>query len=280
MTVARADAFDVPSFLREVNRRYREGSGEDVPAFLRGELARARSLGSEDGVIAVLNELGSVCRVRGELPEAEALYLETVALLDRRAGDVSLARATARINLGDVYVAWGRNIDAVRIFDEAEALISCPEKHPYELSAICNNRSAAWRGQGRLSEARRDLRRADALLDEVPGTQGERAVNGINLAEILLQEGRLDEAEATIRPVLLAYETLSGGRDIHRSCALATAARIAWLHGDYELASERYGGAVESLADKLGESATVAALRTEQARVDRLRNRLKGHGGV
>lgn len=262
--------FDLHAFYREVDRRYREGSGDGVLRFLEDQLDRARASGDEDALVAVASELGSVLRVRGELARAEALYLEAIRILDERPQAPALSRVNLRINLGDVYVAWGRGETAVRLFDEAEGMLPCAESHPYQLSAICNNRSSAWRQLGRLAEARRDLRRASALLARVEGSEGERAVNGINLAQILLQEGRLEEADAEIAPVLKAYETLSGGRDIHRPNALAVAAQVAYLRGNYTRASELYGEAIAALSDKLGDSATVEALRRQKARVDRL----------
>ena len=264
------EPFDLRTFYREVDRRYRESSGDGVLRFLEGELSRARASGDEDAIVAVASELGSVLRVRGELARAEALYLEAIRILDACPQAPALSRVNLRIHLGDVYVAWGRGTEAVCLFDEAEGLLPCAESHPYQLSAICNNRSSAWRLMGHLPEARRDLRRASALLERVADSEGERAVNGINLAQILLQEGRLEEADAEIAPVLVAYETLSGGRDIHRPNALAVAAQIAYLRGNYARSSALYSEAIHSLADKLGDSDTVRALRNMKARVDRL----------
>ena len=265
-----AQPLDHHAFYHEVDRRYRESSGDGVLRFLENEMRRARSSGSEDAVVAVASELGSVLRVRGEYERAEGLYDEAIRILEARPSASLFSRVNLRINLGDVYVAWGRNADAVRLFDEAEGLLECPESRPYQLSAICNNRSSAYRGLGRLTEARKDLRRAGALLERIPDSEGERAVNGINLAQILLLEGRVEEADQEMAPVLKAYETLSGGRDIHRPNALVVAGQIAYLRGDYRRASGYYGDAIAALVDKLGDSATVRGLREQKAKIDRL----------
>ncbi|MGN0076964.1 MAG: tetratricopeptide repeat protein [Parafannyhessea sp.] len=256
------------SLYRELDRLYGE-PGADVEGFLREALRRARLAGDGSTCVAVANELGSVLRLRGDLSESEELYNEVLSELERLgAGDDERARAL--INLGDVYVAQGRHERAVESFDRAEALLGSGDDHPYEVSAICNNRSAALRGLGRFAEARRDLRRAGRLLESVPNSEGRRATNAINLAQVLIDEGRLDEAEEAIAPALEAYRTLSGGRDVHRPHALATAAKVAYLRGRYEEAEGLYRKAADVLRDKLGDSPNVRALEREAERMETL----------
>ena len=256
---------DLPGLYDELDRLYGE-PGADVAGFLREALRRARLAGDGRTCVAVANELGSVLRLRGELAESEALYEEVLSGL-RKLGAGDEERARALINLGDVYVAQGRHESAVEAFDRAEALLGSGEEHPYEVSAVCNNRSAALRGLGRFSAARRDLRRAARLLESVPNSEGRRATNAINLAQVLMDEGRLDEAEEAIAPALEAYRVLCGGRDVHRPHALATAAKIAYLRGRYAEAEGLYREAAVAMRDKLGDAPNVAALEREAKRM-------------
>jgi tetratricopeptide (TPR) repeat protein len=265
---------DVSSFYAQLDGLYRE-AGSDVGGYLRDRLRLARSQKDELGVAAVANELGSVLRVRGELEESEDLYGEVLAIL-RRCGAQDEQVATALLNLGDVYVAQGRYLVAVDAFDQAESLLG--KGDVYELSAVCNNRSSAYRGLGELARARQDLRRAARLLGGVPDSEGARAVNAINLAQILMDEGRLPEARDVIAPALVAYETLNAGRDIHRPNALATAGKISYLRGAYRASAELYEGAWKSLSQKLGESKMVVALRGEAQRIRRLADEVEGEG--
>ena len=257
--------FDVEKFFQALDERYRHATGDELVDFLRVELARARMTGGKQAVAAVANELGSVLRVRGEFEESERMFLEVLELADEN-GAV-MARCNARINLGSVYVAWDKFEKAVDILTEAQGML--PDDHPYELSAICNNRSTALRMLGRYPEAREDLRRAAKLLEQVPGTEGERAVNGINIAQTYLGEGKVDEAAREIEPVLEAYKTLTGGRDIHKPHALATAGDIACMQGDYARGASYYREAAEAMIDKLGEDApAVKRLRDAQRRAE------------
>ncbi|RRF89277.1 MAG: tetratricopeptide repeat protein [Coriobacteriaceae bacterium] len=260
---------DLSGLYDELDRLYGE-PGADVAGFLREALRRARLAGDGRMCVAAANELGSVLRLRGDLDESEELYEEVLAKLEGlgASGD---ERARVLINLGDVYVAQGRHEKAVEAFDRAEALLGSGDEHPYEVSAICNNRSASLRGLGRFAEARRDLRRAGRLLESVPNSEGRRATNAINLAQVLLDEGRLDEAEEAIVPALAAYRTLSGGRDVHRPHALATAAKIAYLRGRYGEAEDLYRKAADVLRDKLGDAPNVRALEREAERMGALR---------
>ena len=250
-------------FYTELDRLYGE-SGSDVEGFLRKVLRRARLAGDKPAEVASANELGSVLRLRGDLAEAEWLYDTVVRLLESM--DVGAEdRARALVNLGDVYVARGRFAAAVDTFDATEALLGDEDGHQYEMSAICNNRSSALRGMNRFAEAHSDLRRAGRLLETVPGSDGVRATNAINLAQVLMDEGRVEEAAEVIVGALVIYETLNAGRDVHRPHALATAARIAYLRGDYVRAGEFYRMAAKVLREKLGD-VPYARLLEEKAR--------------
>lgn len=261
------EAFDLAEFYRGVDRCYRQTTGDGVLRYLRDAAAKVVSTGDASALAAVASELGSVLRVRGELDAAQALYEAAAGALERT-GAPALSRCNLAVNLGDVYVAQGNAAAAIAQFDAAERLLPNAEAHPYELSAICNNRAAAYRAAGDFARARQDLRHASSLLAQVPGSEGQRAVNAVNLAQILMCEGKLTEARAEIEGALDAYRTLSGGRDIHRPHALATAGQIAYLSGDYVSASDYLGQAIDALEDKVGEAQAAQRLRAEKDKVD------------
>lgn len=148
----RLRALELGTFYSELDRLYGE-SGADVEGFLREALRRARLVRDERAVASVANELGSVLRLRGELRESEGLYDEVLRALEATGADErDVARAL--VNLGDVYVAQGRNAAAIEAFDRAERMLGDGDENRLELSAICNNRGSAYRGLGRFSDAR------------------------------------------------------------------------------------------------------------------------------
>lgn len=269
-------AFDLEAFYAAVDRLYREGRGDDVHRYLDGELAAARLSGDSLAISAVASELGGVERVRGNLPQAERLYDEALLAHRRLWKPNTASYANLLINKGDVLVAQGRYSAAIELFDYAESLLPDAPAADYQRSAICNNRSAAHRELGEYALARRDLRRAVALLDQVEGKDDKRAVTQVALAQILVKEGRLDEARREVDIALRVFETLLGGRDIHRPNAWACSAQIAYLKGDYQLAAKHMGCAVEALQDKVGDSQMVERLQKEYRRMQRLAN---GEGG-
>lgn len=270
--------FDIKAFYAEVDRRYAQGRGDEVLEFLMGALDRARSGADPGAFVAVASELGSVLRVRGDHARALGLYDEALTALGRWEGSSPESLGSLLINRGDVLVAAGRHREAIDAFDEAERVIEGSSRDPYRLSAVCNNRSAAYRELGRFDLARRDLGRAVKLLGDDPARRPMRAVTRTGLAQILVKEGRLERAEREIGIALAEYEELSGGRDIHRPNALATAGQIAYLRGSYRRAAELYRLAAELLEDKVGPSETVALLEREHARMGRLAARGGGDG--
>ena len=265
-----AGAFDLKAFYARVDGLYRDGRGDMVYRYLADSLAAARRSGDPLAIVAVASELGGVERVRGNLRQAEALYDEALLLHGRMPSPDVASSANLLINKGDVLVAQGRYVAAVDLFDRAEALLGDGIKTAYQRSAICNNRSAAYREMGEYALARRDLRRAVSLLDLVDGAQDKRTVALVSLAQTLVKEGRLDEARREIDAALRAYETLSGGRDIHRPNAFACSGQIAYLMGDYRLAADQMHRAAEALRDKVGASPMVERLQEECRRMQRL----------
>lgn len=269
---------DIRAFYAEVDRSYREGRGDETLGFLEAALGRARAGVDPGAFIAVASELGGVLRIRGDHRRALALYDEALEAFARWEESSPESLGSLLINKGDVLVAAGRHREAIGVFDEAERVIAGASRDPYRLSAVCNNRSAAYRELGRFDLARRDLRRAVELLGDDPARRGNRAVTRTGLAQILVKEGRLEQAEREIGIALAEYEELSDGRDIHRPNALATAGQIAYLRGSYRRAAELYRLAAELLEDKTGPSKTVALLERERARMDRLAARGGGDG--
>ena len=265
-----AGAFDLKAFYARVDGLYRDGRGDEVYRYLADSLAAARHSGDPLAIVAVASELGGVERVRGRLRQAEDLYDEALLFHGLMPSPNEASLANLLINKGDVLVAQGRYAAAVDLFDRAEALLGDEGEAAYKRSAICNNRSAAYREMGEYGLARRDLRRAVSLLDAVEGAQDKRAVTLVSLAQILVKEGRLDDARREIDAALRAYETLSGGRDIHRPNAYACSGQIAYLMGDYRLAADQMRLAAEALQDKVGASPMVERLQEECRRMQRL----------
>ncbi|MDY2778043.1 MAG: tetratricopeptide repeat protein [Collinsella sp.] len=263
-------AFDLKAFYAQVDGLYRDGHGDEVHRHLADSLVAARRSGDPLAIVAIASELGGVERVRGDLRQAEALYDEALLVHGRMPSPDAASSANLLINKGDVLVAQGRHAAAVNLFDRAEALLGDGAKTAFQRSAICNNRGAAYREMGEYALARRELRRAASLLDLADGADDKRAVILVSLAQILVKEGRLDEARREIDAALRLYETLSGGRDIHRPNAYACSGQIAYLEGDYRFAADQMHRAAEALRDKVGASPMVERLQEECRRMQRL----------
>lgn len=263
-------SFDLKRFYEEVDRVYAEGHQKEVLGYLEGELAHAKEACDTTAFVAVGSELGGVLRARGELAAAEKLYLEVLSRMATSPNTDALSVAHVLINLGDVFVAADKRSCALMVFDAAEKIVGSPEAHPYELSAICNNRSTVYRQLGEYQKAKAEIARASDLLQKVPHSEGRLATNAVNLAQILIAEGNLEQAEVLLAPVLVAYESLSGGRDIHRPQALWTQAQLLRLRGRYQEARDACQAAYDLLEDKLGSSAQSAKLKAEVLELETL----------
>ncbi len=175
-------------------------------------------------------------------------YLADSLAAARRSGD-PLAIVAVASELGGVERVRGNLRQAEALYDEALLLHGrMPSPDAASSANLLINKGDVLVAQGRYAAA----------------------VALVSLAQTLVKEGRLDEARREIDAALRAYETLSGGRDIHRPNAFACSGQIAYLMGDYRLAADQLHRAAEALRDKVGASPMVERLQEDCRRMQRL----------
>lgn len=249
----RADVLAV-IYDRQISRAGREGYGEHIGVahMLANQGFVLRGLSQAEDSEAAFARAVAIYEANGEIT-SEAFLVTFEALLDRLTAtkriDEAEARARAIIaeltkrgasgapfavilnnRLSQVALDVGRNGDAKTF---AEAALSLLEGHDVRLPAgradpmivTLNSLARAHRGLGEYVSAEQSYRRAMALLE----ARDDKANLGIvtdNLAVLLLQQGRLDEAEQHFRRSFALIET-SLGRE-HPSTG-RTAANLAAL---------------------------------------------------
>ena len=235
------------------NGRYRALRAHATIAWMRGDLAKeeqvmlealelARASGHKGFESEAADELASVYLARLELDRAEPL-IEQAILLAEESGSAE-ARGRALRFAGQLYLYR-------REFDDAEAALEAAREHLAEAGAAWmlgrTLNFAAWtaRHKGELDKAERLFRESIRILapleDRATLCETQRS-----LAELLLVQGRVDEAE---RFALAARETV-GPHDV---TSLATTTMSLGLvraaQGRDEEAEELLRQAYDTLAE-------------------------------
>ncbi len=185
--------------LEKLDEYLSRGDAGGAERHLRYWLADAEDGRDLSGQFTVHGELAGLYRKQGL--EAEALFHADAAL--RLAGELGigdgLAGATALINKGTALKAFGRAPEAIPLFERAKAILEGARfRSPEKLAGLYNNMALALADVGRLDEARHCCKRALDLLEEIDGSEPERAVTWLNLANLEEKEYGLEEAEQKI----------------------------------------------------------------------------------
>jgi class 3 adenylate cyclase/tetratricopeptide (TPR) repeat protein len=219
---------------------YWVGHLSDAEHYLTEQLAIACAAGRKDlESIAVLTRADTFW-ARLELDEARALLQEARELAEESGtinsrGRVLLSWAKVYLLLGHLEQADEAAQEAIRLFSEAGAV--------WAIARSLN--IGAWVSwtSGNLEKGEKQFRESIRLLKPI----GDRATiceSQRGLAELLLERGRVEEAE---RFALEARDTV-GLRDVtSRSTTAAALAMVRAAQGRYEDAEELFRGAFEAL---------------------------------
>ena len=136
----------------------------------RHGLALRRALGDDDAVAADLIALGAILDGQKKFDEAEALYHEGLAILERSPERNTSEIAVALNNLGAQYLARGRLSEALTFLTQSQRLkrTYLREDHP-DVALTLNNLAEARRRRGELVLAERLYRQAIRIFETALG---------------------------------------------------------------------------------------------------------------
>lgn len=215
-----------------------EGRWEEAEQVFR-ELPRSGpAAGSVALRIAALRLRGEILYYRANYTEAlaahdEALHLAVEAGDAREAAAESIRRSTVLSMLP------GRAEDALSGFRAAvDNLLEVGDRAEAAFGLICLG--AQLNQQGQTEEARIALRRAFELSEAAHDLR-RMAWAGLNLADLELEQGRPEEAEARNRVALAQFDQL--GDSLGRARSLLTEGRLASARKDTAGALQAFGAA-------------------------------------
>jgi tetratricopeptide (TPR) repeat protein len=138
------------------------------------------------------HDLGSINQNRGALDESES-QLRMALQLRRKYGE-PLGVARTLMNLGMTLDSANRPEEAIACFEEAKVLFTSVG-NDFELARVENCLGSLYYYQGNLGAAEAAFRRADSPYMRKQGRPYDRALTKMNLANVLLAQGKLNAAE-------------------------------------------------------------------------------------
>ncbi len=166
-------------------------------------LAEAKAGRDRHGLFTLQNELAGFYRKRGEREKAigfaeDALASgEAMGILDRASG------ATALINAGTVYKAFGMPEKSLTLFERALPVYE-GELAPgdWRLGGLYNNMALTLADLSRWDEAEEYYRKALANMRLAENGEAEQAVTWLNLADLYAAKLGLEDASESIEDCL------------------------------------------------------------------------------
>ncbi|MBX9737230.1 MAG: serine/threonine-protein kinase [Phycisphaerales bacterium] len=189
LAVAGDAAGNLGIILRQLDRY------DEAEALYRAELKRAGDADTA-GVARIVNSLGSVMHSRGNVAEAERLYIDAIARSQRTLGPAHDDTLAAMGNLALLYAEHARLADAEEL--QRKIILTCEQtlgdENPITLMQR-HNLAKTLEDQGKLPEAEALLRATIELRTKVLGAAHSNTLVSLgNLGGVLAKQGRRDDA--------------------------------------------------------------------------------------
>ena len=231
----------VDDFYYGLDKMFAQHDNEKTEKYMLDALEQAKGDVNMSLIIAISNELGGFYRAKGDVEKAKLLNDSVLAALKEIGQENSMNYAVALINAGNAHNSAREYDKALPMYKQAEALLEAlGQGRDYQMAALCNNMSAAYREREDFEEAEKMARKSIIIISSIQGKRRELATSLINLGEVQTRLKKFDEAEETLKTAVAIYEVEAGGVDIHYAAAMAALGALYYYRRDFDASIEAY----------------------------------------
>ena len=201
-----------------------------------------KDLSGEPAVrLSLLQTMGEAYQHLGAYDRAEDLFRAEFEASSKVWTKTPTDRARILRQVADVERQRGKLADAEKDLRQARGLLenNLPVRE-LELSQILNNLAIVLQLKGNLEEAETDSRRAVGISGRYPAELKETLTMRSTLGNILLERGKLEEAETVQRGVLSGRQQVLGPKHPQVATSLRRLAAVLNAEGHYSEATKYY----------------------------------------
>jgi eukaryotic-like serine/threonine-protein kinase len=246
------------SLVHELNPHSRATSEPKSPSqLITASIERARvELKSDPYARAtILNKLGMLLSVTGDLPGADSAVQEALQVFLRRGANSKHEAAYAQFNLAAIRMQQSKNADAEQLFLASIPALPTDEEGQKFAAMAQSHLARLARSNGQPALALQHLQAAQVLFAKAWGPDHANTIELEGHRAILLFEGgELAAAETAFQSAVSNFERI-GGADFPRLMApLAGLARLQTVRGEYADARANFQRALAIGRAKMGEN--------------------------
>lgn len=200
--------------MQEGGAAYKRGDYSAAASQFEAALIEAKAFRQDDSRLAgTLNSLADSYKKQHRYAEAEPLYKNSLAILEKALGPEDRLIAVVSVNLGELYRAQLRYAEAELLYRRALTVMEKVHgaEHPSVAAILTTYLADLYRAQARYDEVERLYRRSLTIVEKALGP--EHSSTGIalrDLAEIYVRLGRPSEAEPLYKRSLAIFEKALG----------------------------------------------------------------------
>ena len=224
----------------------------------------------------LLYSLGACFQIKGQYAEAEAMYRQTLQLLETVLRKDHLNTLASMMNLAESLRQQGKYVEAEGICQQTLQLQETVlgKDHPDTLSSM-NNLASLFYSQGMYVEAETIYRKTLQLQETLFGKNHPNTLTSMmNLAESLRQQGKYVEAEGICQQTLQLQETVLGKDHPGTLAGMNNLASLFYSQGKYVEAETIYRKTLQLQETVLGKNHP-STLRSTMSLAESLRQQGK-----
>lgn len=190
---------DIGRILTKLDNLFARKEYAEAERLLKYWEKEGQASGDDKVHYLALNEQMGLYRKLGRRDDAMAAVSRMLRYLDRRQRRMSVEGATALLNAGTVYKAFGQSEEALPLFEEAmfvyEELLPDNDRR---LAGLYNNMSSALADLKRYDEALELCEKALAILGKSTGNEPEEAITYLNMTGMYEERDGIEKAQESI----------------------------------------------------------------------------------
>lgn len=243
---------NVTAVMQQVYGFYAKNQGANAEKLMQDTIIEAVSLGDDESLLQLLNELLGYYRETSRVEDSYAIANKCIELAVRMGLENTIPYATTLLNVANAYRAGGRLNDSLQLYLRVREIYSA-KLSPDDMlvASMENNLSLLYQELGQFAEAKESLLSALHIVEAKEGADFEVAVTHANLATSCLNIGEIEEARSYAEASIREFEAM-GVEDAHYGASLSALATYYYQKKKYTKAQQLFERAMQIMERNLG----------------------------